>query len=277
MKRKPHNTSPLSLFAFQDIITSVTGVFLLMTLLMAVELTSRQPMNQPAVSAEVVTQLTESIAEAETELTRLRENLSARVDHDLPISEFTQSSADAAVQALREELRLLNATIATLKAERALFEQQQSKANTISQKRAPDQNRLRELEEQRVALESEIAQLKKSHRVFYNTTDARGRRVFLVELFDDAILVAEAGRKLPPQRFSGKQQDGFSSRTATNAFLAWAQQQSKSQVRFVIIVHPGTTKRFDLLREGLRKQGFALGYDLLPRDKIAIDVQSGTQ
>ena len=277
MKRKPRNNSPLSLFAFQDIITSVTGVFLLMTLLMAVELTSRKSMNQPAVSAEVVTQLTESITKAEAELSQLRKNLSARPDHDLPISEFTQSSADAAVEAIREELRLLNATIATLEAERALFEQEQSKANAISQKRAPDQNRLRELQEQRVTLESEVAQLKKSHRVFYNTTDVKGRRVFLVELFDDAILVAEAGRTTPPQRFPGKQQDRFSSHSATQAFLTWAQRQPKSQVRFVIIVHPGTTTRFARLRDVLRTEGFTLGYDLLPRDKIAIDVQSGTQ
>ena len=108
MTRKSHNNSPISLFAFQDIITSVTGVFLLMTLLMAVELASRETMQQSAVSAEEIERLTVSVEELEAEVSQLRGNLASRTDDNVAISEFTQSSADTAVQAIREELRVNN-------------------------------------------------------------------------------------------------------------------------------------------------------------------------
>ena len=276
MTRKSHNNSPISLFAFQDIITSVTGVFLLMTLLMAVELASREAMQQPVVSAEEIDRLAVSIEELEAEVIQLRENLASRTDYNLNVSEFTQSSADTAVQAIREELRLLNEQIELLKQDLTSLARQQSRSNSASRRREPDQKRLRDLQEMRVALEKEFARLKGSRRVFYNTIDARGRKVLLVELFDDAILVAEAGKKTPPRRFSGTRlRSGLLNPFGDPAFLDWARQQSKSEVRFVIIVHPGTTQRFKELSDELRQQGFSIGYDLLPGEKIAIDVQNG--
>ena len=51
-RRRNHTTAAFSLFAFQDIITSVTGVMIMITLLLAVELVNRVEQS-PAVQTTV--------------------------------------------------------------------------------------------------------------------------------------------------------------------------------------------------------------------------------
>ncbi len=53
MPRKRHS-SPFSLFAFQDIITSVTGIILLLTLILTLELSQRDSSSMPLADAAIV-------------------------------------------------------------------------------------------------------------------------------------------------------------------------------------------------------------------------------
>jgi DNA repair exonuclease SbcCD ATPase subunit len=278
MKRKPHNTSPLSLFAFQDIITSVTGVFLLITLLMALELTTRRTVSSEPVLADAIDELHSEVAQAEARVKQLRSTVESRAGHDSQISEFTEASANSVVEATREEIRLLTEKIAQLRQQQAALEKKEVEVSAVLESRSTDHDRVDNLQETRIALEHEVTELKKSQRVFYNATDEQGRQILLVELFDDEILVAEAGKQTTPRRFSATRlESGFLNRSGKPAFLDWSKQQSTSDVRFVIVIHPGTTRRFQELKQGLRDQGFSIGYDLLPRDKIAIDIQSGAR
>jgi hypothetical protein len=43
----------------------------------------------------------------------------------------------------------------------------------------------------------------------------------------------------------------------------------------VIIVHPGTTDLFRKIEDELKGKGFKIGYDLLPKDKTAVDPKFG--
>ena len=277
MKNKSRNASPLSLFAFQDIITSVTGVFLLVVLLIAVELTTRQKISPQVISPPMADQLLEpQITEAETKRDDLRSTVKSRTSQALKVSGFNQASADMAITTVLEEIRLLTDDLTELKNRQDAMNQQEAHTNQAIENRTPDQNRLTELEHTRTTLENELAELKSSQQVFYNAVDGQGRQVLLVELFDNAILVAEAGQETVPHRFSGQRlQAGLLDGSGEQYFLDWAKQQSKAEVTFMIIVHPGTTSNFSKLHQKLRELGFSIGFDLLPSDKIAINSQSG--
>src|SRR5688572_14968092 len=76
MSRMRRSTAqPITLFSFQDIITSVTGVMVLLTLLMALELIQRvvaAPTHQTIVQTR---QSGQSLAEMRAEITTLRQQL----------------------------------------------------------------------------------------------------------------------------------------------------------------------------------------------------------
>ena len=267
MNRKPRSSAPLSLFAFQDIITTVTGVFLMLTLLMALALTTHSDASSKADARQLVEQLNEAIAQTQGRVNSLRDQLARRRDQQLEDLGFTQRSADAAFHGAKEDVRLLRSTLQQLSTQIQEFEEELSNAEASARKRAIDRNRLEQLHEERAALDEELTELRNSQRVFYNDTDKRGREVLLVEMFADELLVASAGKSTAPLGFSGPQR--------TRSFLAWAQRQPAAEVRFVLIVHRGMTKIFNELRKELRSLGYSIGYDLLPEDKIAVDPVHG--
>ncbi|MCA9014472.1 MAG: hypothetical protein KDA77_03990, partial [Planctomycetaceae bacterium] len=62
-RRKKQNK--FSLFAFQDIITSVTGIVIFITLLMSLELIQRHPKPAQADSADLIKQLKQQVVQAQ--------------------------------------------------------------------------------------------------------------------------------------------------------------------------------------------------------------------
>ena len=268
MKRNRSNQTPLSLFSFQDIITSVTGVVMLLTLLLALELTTRTVASTSSTASYAVAEkVRESIAAAEQQLAERRAKLAALNSQEADIGEFTQRSADAEVSAVLEEISILQEKIAALRKQiEGVGDSASAKQNEFANRTA-DVEQLERLKEKKLAVEEELTELKNSQRVFYTDADQSGRQVVLVELFADDILVAEAGQDQPPHRFSGENRK--------RSFLDWATDHSSSRIRFVLIVHPGTTELFQDLRGDLRDKGYSTGFDLLPSEKVAIDIEHG--
>ncbi len=267
MNRRRSSENPLTLFSFQDIITSVTGVIMLLTLLLAVDLTTRRADSAHANAREVASELQQAITEAQIRLDELRSMVATRASDNRDVGTYTQLSANREIKAVAEEISLLQNKIDQLRNKQRQLSDDKSAADTKWNNRVTDVNQLEDLKETRLALEAEVTDLKNSQRVFYNNADSRGRQVVLVELFESDILAAEAGKKETPLRFSGK--------LSQQSFLNWASDQSASRCRFVFIVHSGTTHEFQELSQQLRDKGFSIGFDLLPDDKNAIDLKQG--
>lgn len=267
MNRNRSTQTPLSLFSFQDIITSVAGIFMLMTLLLAVVLTTRTVTTPHPVPPVDIEAQSRDITTVQKHVDELRAEVAHRSEQQSDFGEYTPNSAAAKVAQVAEAAELLRARIQELRIRENKLLDDLSSAEAAWSKRASDVTLREELRDQLSALEGELAQLKNSQRVFYNNVDASGRQVLLVELFDADILVTPAGEQAAPRRFSGP--------GCRDAFLDWAAGRSAARCRFVLVVHPGTTKTFRQLSDALREKGFSLGYDLLPADKIAIDIQRG--
>ena len=74
--RRRDQTAPMSLFSFQDIITSVTGIIITVTLVLALELVQslaeRQSTETPAVARQVRTALEEARQQVEALRSQVR-------------------------------------------------------------------------------------------------------------------------------------------------------------------------------------------------------------
>ena len=67
MSRRRRRSAPFSLFAFQDIITSVTGIMLVITMLLALELLERTDVAPPQATAAISKDLERSNESADRE------------------------------------------------------------------------------------------------------------------------------------------------------------------------------------------------------------------
>ncbi len=240
---------------------------MLVTLLLALELTTRTLSSPSSSMALEASQLQESITSAEAELAKLTSYLESRSSLDSDIGDFTNQTAVSEAAALSEENTLLRSNISQLLSKQGELRELLQKANADWTDRNSEVTSLETKQEELAAVIEELTELKNSQRVFYNQADVGGRQVYLVELYGSDILVAQAGEKATPERFPNP--------GAESSFLKWAGKHSSSQIRFVIIVHPGTTDSFRTLSEKLKDKGFKIGYDLLPDDKIAIDPEKG--
>ncbi|MEX2171732.1 MAG: hypothetical protein WD851_20605 [Pirellulales bacterium] len=269
MKRKRAAGAPLSLFSFQDIITSVTGVLLLLMLLLAVELTQRRPISPADSSNRIAAEIEAAIEEVQVEIERMTALLaSLGADAETAVG-YTTFSAKEEMKATEGQIEALEVKLQKLTRQRELSEQQLQALESDRKSRAGDADRLEITEHEIAETKQELEDLKTGNRVLYNTDTTGGQQVFLTELFPDDILVAVAGEKDRPQRFSGS--------GAVSQFRAWANEQSSATSRFMLIVHPGSTEMFSDLRDHLESRGFTIGFDLLPDGKNAIDPERGAE
>ena len=261
MGRRKGNSVPFSLFAFQDIITSVTGIILLITMMMAVELVQNMqraasaPQEQKSSAVEGT--LRGAIEENTQEITRLERSL----------EETTTIRFDA--DALRRRLANLSEATAELEKQATRIEVTQRE---IDQRKTELAEKAKELspeaiealaEEQR-KIAQQIEAMRQSNRIIFNRPEGAAKSPWLVELSGDRILAAEMGASRPPQSFPDAAE-----------FLTWAGRQNAGALYFVILIKPESIETFDLLQKELQDRQFEVGFDLLTADQTAIDPTTG--
>lgn len=75
MARRGSAAPPISLFSFQDIITSVAGIIIFLTLMMAVELVQHANDSPPVQTSKLNTELSETVSAQLEEIKRLEDRL----------------------------------------------------------------------------------------------------------------------------------------------------------------------------------------------------------
>src|SRR4051812_47012023 len=106
MSRRGRSGPAISLFAFQDIITSVTAIVIVVVLCLVLDLVQRKQTKHADSSSGVATDLSSRISEIETEIARLKE-ATAKTDSTVKeVARFSpaelQSQTDASELAIRE-------------------------------------------------------------------------------------------------------------------------------------------------------------------------------
>jgi hypothetical protein len=258
----------ITLFSFQDIITSVTGIMVLVTLLMSLELIERRR-HAPAVqvSTSHVPDMRTAVADAQDEIRRLNdrrtrgEKLLAELV-DVAPGELAEQAGDL------ERLVLLlerDATNLQEKEKKALGREQQAQAQ--AQAREPDRQKVPELAERSQQLASALERLKSENRVLYHPATGAPKAPWLVEVTAERLAAAPVGRPAQPQIFDRP--------TRLADFKHWVITLDRNSDYLVLLIKPSGVTIFDQLNEDLKRLGFDLGFDLLSADQTAIDPQAG--
>lgn len=253
-----------SLFAFQDIITSVTGIMLLITLMLALELMQRVHDAPPTQTSQQVDATQQTIIDMKQEVEALQQQLNASSEaiERLP-------SLDAATLAqLEDELdedstRLREDIDETRKDLKEKQDKLAAAQQANSSDRTQEQTELEDLEQQIATAQEQLDEIDSEDRVFF-TSGVQGKTTWVVEVVATGFGVAKIGASAPPQRFS-----------SVNAFGTWVASVDPATDALYLVVKPGGVSNFEQARQIIAAKNIQMGYQVVADSKAVLDPNNG--
>lgn len=267
MRRRTTPDAAFSLFSFQDIITSVMGIIVLILLVVALELATRQFVS-PAFHQSLVRQDTaEALALARARLQDVQ--LALQRGDWSELAALNKNAIAEEANQLSHLLPALSEDVAAARHKLDLLSQKRSEAELASNARRTEEATLRRLRELRDALRSEMDQLKTSRIFFYRHRVLPGSTPWVVQLSATQILAAQLGPEQRPLTF-----EGLFPAIRRQRFLAWAARRDPSREYFILVIRPSGASDGSIIETELRRR-FNVALDLIAEDQLAIDPERG--
>jgi hypothetical protein len=283
MSRRRRATTAFSLFSFQDIITSVTAILILLVLILSLELVTRRheaAAADPAVSraslqaaAATLEALVKRLASVvpPNEPRPLVRRTRSELERDVRIVEdqARQAVADAdaaravegraralaaAAQARLEDSRQVRDDVDRMKDEAARVDEQASKLALDNEEEA---KRLARKRDQLVEQPAPGAEL-----VFNSPKDA-ATQAWIVEVSRAGFTVVRLGANLKRSLGAGA--------GPGSAAAAWVAELDASRDHALILVRPSGVEGVDDIRIGLEEAGIPFGIDFIGEEQVVRD------
>ena len=274
MSRRGRSGPTISLFSFQDIITSVTAIVTVIALLLALDLVQRKQAQSSDSSPAMAVVLMDRLEREEAKLARL---LAMAENSD----ELVREVAATSPAELRNEIAERNSAIADLERERAKLEKQQQQWQAREKERLADQFDLEPLKadlaktiEGIEALEQQRADERAENRTIFTLPRGMQKEGWLAVIDSKQIAVAPLGRAAKPTIFVATGITLFGSSAAEN-FGKWVAEQNLSSAYFLLLIRPGGATGFDQLRDILEKKQVSHGFDLINADQTILHPERG--
>lgn len=264
MSRRKASGPSVSFFAFQDIITSVVGIFVLITLIMMVELVQRKG-STPASKKLLEDSHSSVIADLMMQVEKL-ESRSKKLDSiSTKIGSVQVFNKDEIAKELRASIQSLNEQIERTdqrkrEIQRIIDSQIKLQASLQSEtaQRSRDREELAKLLKELERLDSKIGEMDSDAPLIFKSKSLDGRTVVVVDVARDetVLLDLDADRRTT---IRGKDLE--------REFKNWIAKHSKGNFHYFLLIRPNGASNFDTLRSSLDESGASYGYDLLDQDR----------
>ena len=259
--RRNANESPMSLFSFQDIITSVSGIMIFIVLLLSLEITA-PPAQEPEIEdkGRVVPEDLRELAagrEAKRESLRiLREKLRA---------ETTRIDEMKAIDwvALDKRIDAQTLLLADLRERSGASQDTLAKVSQKNRKCPPCEKTLRARIAQHLAAREKLAsdverldQKVKQHRLELIPEKQTGKRAVFIQISATDFLVKAIDTAGDPKRFTVDT-------AGLNQLERYVKTRSKKLDSFVLLVKPSGFPHMEVARTVVEKNGFSIGWEPL--------------
>ena len=266
MSGRPRSGAPaFSLIAFQDIITCVMGIMLLITLMLSLQI---ETSTSTGLDPDMIKSL-EMLSQESQGLLNEVDTLERQVAEQLSLLN-TEAIFD--VQILGQSREIIVNEVAAARNDLARLEELRrnsgDRLKDVSEKysdRKGDIERSQQLQQENHKLEEKLQQLRNGQRRVYNSHDSASKDCWLVEISEsNDIQVALIGQNRPPQRFA-----------SLNDLIGWVKLQKGQNTAFMLLIKPNAADSLEELTQELVELAAPFGFDLLPQDATAIDPDSG--
>lgn len=264
MARKNSATS-VSFFAFQDIITSVVGIFVLITLIMVVELaakaTERLSTDKPVAEnlSKVVALMQSEVDTLEKRETELEKTSSAvagvqRFNVDEIREDLERESKQLEERTQRFEALQKSTRSVLVAAEGQLKQlQEESIANQ------PKQDELKKLLGKLEFLDRKISNLQTDDPMVFRDASLSGKELVIVDLAAGEIGLLDLSRNA---------REKFTGIGRADNFLKWITDRRLSSLHFLMLVRPGAASTFESCRSKLDQLHASYGFDVIANDRM---------
>src|SRR3954471_6793037 len=168
MPRRRRKSSPFSLFSFQDIVTSVTAVIILITLILALELVTRQPTSAADQLHQSVAALQSALEQADHERQSLVTRLQQEAARTLEQASTTPKLLQRDLEQTQEQVAKLQQELEQLRLRQNSAKRQEDAALARSLDRNAHRKELEDLKTKSSAAESERQQIVNGNQLIFN-------------------------------------------------------------------------------------------------------------
>ena len=266
MSRRSRSGAPaFSLFAFQDIITCVMGIMLLITLMIALQIETAKG---TGMAPEILKSL-KMLSQESQELLNDVETLERQAAEQLALLN-TEAIFDAEMlgrsrETIISEVAAAGSDLSRLK---ELRQDSEGRLEEITEKYSSlqkDNERIQQLQQENQKLDEKLKQLKNGQRRVYNSHNSASKDCWLLEISGvNDIQVALLGENKAPQKFG-----------SLNDLIGWVKSQKGRDVAFMLLIKPNAADSLEELTKELVQLSVPFGFDLLPQDATAIDATTG--
>lgn len=268
--KKYHNQTAVSLFAFQDIITGITAIVLLITLLLMIELIARKTFSQlQSISPETIELLdiVEEMASDESlSVTKLSKSLTTKT---------TESEVKQRIQTLEENikalkvrekssLKILDDTRQQLLSIHSIHQDELAKkkeTDELVKSIQSNQSRLNELQSKSRALSNKKAELQAKAGTpagppilsFYNL-EGNFKKSWLLILSEENIVI---------DSLVGSQKFAWPDKSSTRQFARWINRNRLNVEHCVVLVRPSGISKYDDVWKTLTKENIPIGTEAI--------------
>lgn len=264
MARRKAQGPSVSFFAFQDIITSVVGIFVLITLIMMVELVTRKASASGSNQAvedtfsAVIVELQQQYEALEARSAKL-DTMAKKIGS---VQVFNRDEVtkelQASIQSLNEQLERTERRNQEI--QRVIDEQKklQSDLQMEVRNRSPDREELEKLRKDLEKLDTRLAKLNTQEPLIYKSQSLDGRNVVVLEITSREIAILD---------LAGDTRVTLRGRYFAGEFKDWMRKQTISRNHFFLLIRPGGSDNFQQIREVLDNSKASYGYDVLDMEK----------
>lgn len=259
ISRTPRKSVNVSFFSFQDMMTSVVGIFILIIMIMVLQLADSVAKSQKS-SGAISQEFLDFLVFLEQEVTRLQsryEELQKEQSISADVSLFNKDQRTAQLQSQLEDLnnRIAISSSQIRDLSRSLIEAKQMHEAALSDSVAAESDR-QEIERvltERERIEKISAILETDHPLVFRDQTAEGKFLVLVRLEEDKVYVADSG---------GPSTKVFTGLSRHRQLKAWLKDQSLGNRQFFMIVKPSGAGDYEAVAQALESSGALYGFDI---------------
>ena len=274
MSRRGRSGPTISLFSFQDIITSVTAIVTVITLLLALDLVQRKKSQSSDSSSALAIDLASRLERAETELAQLQ-TVAAATD------ELVREVASISPADLKHEISGRESRIATLEQEKRRLEELAVVWRSREKEELAEQFDLEPLKDELVHVEKSLEDVvqkrteeQTENRTIFSLPRGMQKDGWIAEIDLQQILVAPMGRPAKPTTFvaTGLPLVGSS---ATDNFEKWIDDHQLNSAYFLVLIRPEATATAYPVQQLLERKRISHGYDLIDANQMILHPERG--
>lgn len=262
MSRK-RSQPPISLFSFQDIITSVTAIMIVIVICLTLELLERDEASAVSVSSIAAQDLRAAVISLQSRLAELQSQTRGDTSMLAEAAAVTPNQVTSQIQELERQLEDAQSVLNQEQARSEKLGQESARVDALRFNASAEIVELEQLQDRLRRAEVRLQDLMELKRPIFTMPRGSDRDGWLVVVNSNSIEAARIGVREPPIVFHESRGSlGFKS-SAAASYLKWVDASRSHQRYFMIIVRPGGDEEFETVKGGLDSRRIPYGFDVI--------------